>query len=362
MRCLTDVELQALADGEAGTRDASEMTAHLAGCSRCRDKVDEIRQQIAAIAVLLESVGDMPAASEASVRQAVTSTRPVRGSTALRGPVSAISWRRTGVMSALATAAVIAVVVFGILPRFGAPTSLSAAQILGRSLQTLSSTQGIELLDYDLVVDGVAHGSWRIEQLIDHERPTHYRVAAYDADGVLHAAFSQDPLRQRRSQLVRADDRNYIVNVGSIPNVVLSLPQMAQALAETAITMMQATSDQKLTIVEDAGGRQYVIEIPPPAATATAATLELHRARSVVDGTDFRIREFAAAGTLLRQPFSVSFTLIRRTVRPSSEVRPSEFDIQPGPDDVVLEGVASDEPVGELLGTILRELRRARAF
>lgn len=358
MRCLTDVELQAFADGEGNEAAA----AHLAGCGRCRDGVEGIRRRIAEIAALMSSADDMPAAVEARVRQAVTSGRAAHGATALRGPLPAAPWRRTGLVPALATAGVVAAVVFGVLPRFGAPTSLSASQILGRSLQTLSSTHGIERLEYDLVVDGVAHGSWRIEQLIDHDRPTRYRVAAYGVHGVLEGALSQDPLRQRRSQLVHVDDRNYIVTVGSIPNPVLSLPQMAQAIVETAITMMLATSDQKLTVLDGPGGRQYVIEMPPVASTTTAATLDLQRARTVVDGADFRIQAFEATGALLRQPFAVSFKLIRRTVRPASEVPPSEFDIQPGPDDVVLEGVAADVPAGELLGTILRELARARSF
>src|SRR5688572_1346287 len=322
MRCLTDVELQSFADGEESTREASAaITAHVAGCSRCRERVGEVRRQIAAITALVNSVEEMPAETGSRVRHAVMAGRPVRGSTALRAPLpAAAAWRRTGLVSALATAAAIVGFVFGILPRLGAPTTLSASQILGRSLQTLSSARGIELLEYELVVDGLAHGSWRVEQLFDHDRPMHYRVAAYGPDGTLHHALSQDPLRQRRSQLVRVDERNYIVTVGAIPNAVLSLPQMVQALAETAITMMQATSDQNLTVLETSGGRQYIIETPPVAPAATAATLELRRARTVVDGTDFRIQEFEATGTLLRQPFSVSFTLIRRTVRPPSEV------------------------------------------
>lgn len=360
MRCLTDVELQALADGEAG-----EMTAvHLAGCGRCRDRVEEIRRRIADITALVDRAGDMPPAVEARVRQAVTSGRGVRGATSLRGPLPAGSWRRAALASALATAAVIAVV-FGALPRFGAPTTLSASEVLGRSLQTLqtmSSTHGIERLEYDLFVEGLTHGTWRVEQLIDYERPTRYRIAAYEADGALHAAMSQDPLRRRRSQLVRVDDRNYIVTVGSIRNPILSLPQMVQALVETAITTMQATSDQKLAVLDGPGGQQYVIEIPPAAPRSAVSTLELYRARTVVDGADFRIREFEAAGTLLRVPFLVSFKLIQRTVRPAADVPASEFDIQPGPGDVVLEGLPADEPAGELLNTILRELAKTRTF
>jgi hypothetical protein len=355
MRCLTRVQLQAIADGETNQPAA----AHVAECVHCREQVEVLRAQMTAITTAIDTAGVMPPAVEARLREAVASGRPARGATSLRAPVPTSPWRRWGLIPALATAGVVAAVVFGVLPRLGAPTSLSASAILGRSLQTLSDTRGVERLDYELVVDGLARGAWRIEQLIDHDQPAHFRVAAYGADGTLQTIFNQDPSRQRRSQLVRVDGRNYIVTVGSIPNPVLSLPQMAQALAETAITMMQVTSDQNLIVQDTPSGKQYVIEIPA-VVTATAATLQLQHARTVVDGADYRIREFEASGTILRQPFSISFKLIRRTLRPSSEVQPSEFEIQAGPEDVVFEGAASNDPVTELLETIFRELARAR--
>lgn len=43
---------------------------------------------------------------------------------------------------------------------------------------------------------------------------------------------------------------------------------MAQAQVEAVITMMQATSDQKLTILDTPDGQQYVIQIPPVAPKA----------------------------------------------------------------------------------------------
>jgi len=363
MRCLTDVELQTLADGEASQRRAAEMAEHIAACARCRSQLEGIRGATASLSELMDRVDAAAAPLGARLRQTIASRDRVRGATTLRGPVAAPAWRRrVGVVSAIATPVVVAVFVFVVLPRLDAPTTLSAAQILGRSLQTLSATQGVELLEYEVVCDDIAHGTWRIEQLIDHERPTHFRVAGFDADGVLRLALSQDPVRQRRSQLVRSDDRNYIVNVGSLPSAVLSLPQMVQALVETAVTMMQATSDQKLTVVDGPNGQQYVIEIPAVTPAQTAATLELHRGRAVIDASEFRIREIEVAGMLLRQPFSVSFKLIRRTVRPASAVQAAEFEIHPGPNDVILEGTAAEEPLVELVTTILRELTRARAL
>jgi hypothetical protein len=287
----------------------------------------------------------------------------VRGSTRVRAPRAARVWLRHAFISALAGIAMVTVVVFGILPQFGAPTTLSASQVLDRSLQTIASANGVEMLEYELVADGIARGSWRIHLVIDHERPTRYRAMTFGPDGEVQAAISQDPVRQHRSQLFRVDGRNYIVNVTPLPNPMLSLPQMATALAETVITMMQATSDQKLALVEGPSGKQYVIEIPPMPPSKSVATLDLHRARTVVGASDFRIHEFEAAGTLLRQPFSISFTLIQHVVL-SGDVKmtPDPFELPRGPGDVVLEGVPTDHPFEEALTTIVRELARSRTF
>jgi hypothetical protein len=358
MRCLSDVELQAVADGEASESAARHVTA----CAACRDRVEAIQRTLATVAAAITAAGEMPAASEARVREAIVAGNRVRGATALRSPSSSTSSPRTRVLSLAAAAVVILVVMFGVLPRFGDPTTLSAAEVLGRSLEAMSASQGIEQLEYELLVEGPTQGAWRIEQLIDHELPTRYRVAVYDASGTLEAALSQDPVRQRRAQLVRVDGRNYIVSVGSVANPVLALPQMARALMETAVTIMQATSDQKLTVVAGPDGNDYMIELPSVTASTAAATpLDLHRARAIVAGADFHIREFEAAGTLLRQPFSVSFKLLRRSARPSAEVAETEFEIEPAPGDVVLEGIADREPMRELLTTIIRELAKAQS-
>jgi hypothetical protein len=219
------------------------------------------------------------------------------------------------------------------------------------------------MLEYELTADGIARGSWRIQLVIDHERPTRYRATTFGPDGEVHAAISQDPVKQRRMQLMRVDNRNYIVDVTPVPNPMLSMPQMAQALAETAITMMQATSDQKLTVVEGSEGRRYVIEVPPVAATNAAATLDLHRARTVVSASDFRIQEFEAAGTLLKQPFSISFRLLQHVVLSGLvQMSPDPFELQTAPGDVVLQGAPSDHPFDEMLTAVIRELARSRAF
>jgi hypothetical protein len=352
MRCLTDIEVQAVVDDEAS--DAHR--AHAAGCDSCGARIDDRRNSLKALAALINDDEVPVAALEARLRHAMSHERDVRGSTVLR-ETRPSPWRRVGLVSALATAAVIALLVYGVLPRLGAPTTLSASEILSRSLQTISSAQGVELLEYEVTMDGMTAGPVIIRQVIDRDNPQRFRVASYGPDGVIATAIAQDPTTQRRSQLFHVDGTNYIVHVAGIDKPVLSVPQVAQALVETSIGIMQAKSDQQLTVEEGANGRRYIVEIPPVPPTNPAATLDLFSARAVISGNDFRIQEFEATGTMLRQPFSVSIKL--RSQIHAGSVTPS-FEIEPGPDDVVLEGVAGEDPITELMTTVLRELGRAR--
>jgi hypothetical protein len=333
---------------------------------------------MATLSSLMDADG-MPSSVEARLRQSLSEgaserTRPtvVRGSTVLR-PDTATSWRRVGWMSALATAAMIALLVYGVLPRLGAPTTLSASEILNRSLQTMTSVSGVEMLEYEVTMDGMTGGPVVIRQVIDRDNAHRYKVESLNSDGTIATALSQDPITQRRSQLVRVDGTNYIVRAAGIHNPVLSLPQMAQALVETTIGIMQAKSDQELTIENGPSGQRYIIEIPPVTPTNATATLDIFGARAVISGVDFRIQEFEATGTLLRQPFSVSVKLRTQEIlgpagggtdpaglTQRTPAPPPSFEIEAGPDDVVLEGVAADDPVTELMTTVLRELGRAR--
>jgi hypothetical protein len=353
MRCLTDIDVQAVVDGEA----TEEQRSHVNSCETCRARVRERQRQMDTIASLVDADG-MPAPIEARVRMAINEGDGVRGSTVLRASRPP-AWRRVGLASALATAAVIALLVWGVLPRLGAPTTLSAQEVLGRSLQTISSGQGVERLEYELAMEGMTAGPVVIRQVIDRDNPHRYKVASYHPDGTIATAISQDPMRQQRTQLFHVDGTNYIIRVGAIHTPVLSIPQMAQALVETSIGIMQAKSDQQLTIEDGPDGRRYVVEIPPVTPQNATATLDLFSARAVISGSDFRIQEFAATGTLLRQPFSVSVKL--RTHQYIGGAATAEsFAITPGPDDVVLEGQAAEDPLTELMTAVLRELGRAR--
>jgi len=120
--------------------------------------------------------------------------------------------------------------------------------------------------------------------------------------------------------------------------------------------MMQATSDPTLTMQDSPQGREYVVETPQVTPRGGATTLDVSHARVVVSADDFRVHEFEGTGTVLKQPFSVSFRLIREDIVDSTL---ANFTIEPGPDDVVLDGVPGDGPIEELLTTIVREVARA---
>jgi hypothetical protein len=356
MNCLTDIEVQAVVDGEAS--DASR--AHSSECRQCRERVDRRRMDMAALTTLVSGDETMSPELDARMRRAIAGGHAPRGATSLRAPAAG-SWHRAGWVSAAAVAAMIAIVVFAVLPRFGSPTSLSASEVLGRSLKTMSGTTGVEMLEYEFFAPGEMPGPHRIEQLIDHDQPGRFRFSNYGPDGVLMSAISQDSTRSHRLHLMRVDGRNYIINLtstGSAPK--LSLPEMGQALVETAITMMQATSDQNLSVVDTPEGRQYIVEMPAVRPTSDTAMFDLYHARAVIDERDFRILEFAASGAFLKQPYSVTFKLIRRSVRPSSDVPAAEFEIPAGVGDLVITGVADIDPVTDVLTTVLRELGRVK--
>ncbi|MET0164467.1 MAG: hypothetical protein ABW318_05615, partial [Vicinamibacterales bacterium] len=207
MRCLTDSEVQAVVDGEA----SDECRAHADGCEACRTRVDERRDQMETSASLIDADGMPSSALELRLRHAMSN---VRGATVLRARRPS-AWRNVGLVSALATAAAIALVVYGVLPRLGAPTTLSASEVLERSLQTISSGQGVERLEYEVAMDGITDGPGVIRQVIDREKPHLYKVASYRPDGTIATAISQDPVRQLRSQLFHVDGTNYIVRVGA---------------------------------------------------------------------------------------------------------------------------------------------------
>ena len=355
MACLNNVEIQQIVDGEGRT----ERQAHIADCARCATRVDERRHLMAGLTAAAVP-DDVPSPMlEARVRAALRAPASARGATVLRPRGAAV--RKPLWVSALAAAAA-GMVVFLVLPRVGAPTSLSAAQIIDRSLVQMTRGTGVELLEYRLVLSsdyrrgpGLPEGPYRIVQLFDRSNPERFKFAAFDRDDVLVAATSQDPVQGRRTELQRIDGRNYVVHVTSPGAPIPSIPQLLQAQAEAVLRLMQINADQELTVVDNADGRHYVIELPESPAAPTGAPLVLNRARIDIDGRDFRVRDFSAAGVLLGLPFDVSFTLLTQVK--AASVEPALWEIESGPDDVVIEGEGEGD-FSDSTRIVLRELGR----
>ena len=357
MRCLNDIEIQQLADGEGGT----DLRAHVEGCAPCAGRLDERRRLMAALTAAVPA--DLPSPALASrVRNAVRAQAPARGATVLRpsrGAARTPLW-----VSAIGAAATAAIVAFVVLPRVDSPTSLSAAQIIDRSLEQMTGGTGVEALEYELVLSsayreraGLSQGPYRILQVFDRSDPARFKFAQYDRDDVLVTAMAQDPARGRRTEMRRIDGRNYIVHVTGLPGPMLPLPQLLQSHAEMVLRMMQLNADEHMTIVEHPDGKRYVIELPESPEPSAGAPLVLTRARVEIDGQDFRVREFTGRGTLLGLPFDVSFKLIAQVK--AATVDPSEWEVEQGPDDVVVEGEGSGE-FSDSMAVVLRELGRTQ--
>lgn len=354
MRCLTDVQIQQLADGEA----AAELAAHVENCTGCAARLDERRRLMATLASTIPE--DMPSAALASrVRDAVHAAGAARGATVLRP-----SWgtRRPLWASAIATAAAAAIIMFVVLPRVDAPATLSAAQILDRSLEQMTGGTGVEVLEYELVLSsdysgriGLSDGPYRIVQLFDRGNPARYKLAQFDRSNVLVAATAQDPARRRRTEMHRIDGRNFIVRVTSLPGAMASAPQLLQTQAAAMLRLMQINADQHLSVLEDSSGMHYVIELPEMPVASTGTPLVLSRARVDIDGGDFRVREFFGRGAMLGVPFEVSFRLIRQIK--AASLMPGEWEIEQRPDDVVIEGHSNGE-ADNAMTVVLRELAR----
>ena len=109
---------------------------------------------------------------------------------------------------------------------FVAPTLRNArcdacrpSEILAKSASQLSATVtgGVELLEYELVLDGVpkemmpdgADGTYHVKQAIDHNVPGRFRFASYGPDGGMLTSIAQDPQTNRRVMAFTVDGQPY---------------------------------------------------------------------------------------------------------------------------------------------------------
>jgi hypothetical protein len=377
--CLTDEAVQAVADDEADAR----ARAHAAECPHCGARVEETRRALATLGALGDQLPAPPSDLARRVQQRMQEMGAARerGATTLRtAPSSSRAWRAGAWTSGLAAAALIVLAVFVVWPGMSRESHLSAAEILGRSLQTFSATSGIETFEYDARFDGLAAqalgpdaltgDTLRITQVIDHDHPGRFRVMSVDARQGLRSVLVQDPEQGTRVGRFRVDDRTYFFRFTASPGqagTFISLPDLQRAYLRALVTMMQTTANQTLTSVNDAGEAYYAIQIPPISSdrdagdsAGVATMLELRDAHALIHAGDFHLKELSAHGSVLGQPFGLAFTLVRHEATAPTQLAADTFTLEPEPGDVRLEGAATNDPPGDVVLAALRALAKVQ--
>ena len=320
-RCLSDDELQTIVDDEASGADRR----HAAECPACADRLDARRRLTARV---LDAAGrdGLPPAVRESLRTQLSNTEapgaPATGATTLRPVRSAPRWLWPAGLAAAAGL----LLFFVVVPGVDRQTTVSAAEILGRSRTALAApVSGVEVLTYDLGVDGVLGdlipdeqaGRFTVQEVIDHDHDGRYRIVKLAANGEMVGGAADDPLRHTRVRYVRASGRGYLLRFDGADLTVLSLPALKRMVLQTFIGLMQASSGQTLREMQRAGETCYEIDIPQ-SVVEPGSLLALARARAVVTAADSRLVEFSAAGAVADRPFTVDFVLRSRQMRPAA--------------------------------------------
>jgi hypothetical protein len=307
---------------------------------------------------LVQSVHDALDAADpdparlASIR-AHLSSAPVRGGTTLRERPGRSPWW----IACTVAGAVAALILMVVLPAVDRQTTVSAAEILGRSRAALSSpASGIEVLTYDLSVDGVLAdllpseqtGRFTVEETTDHDRPGRYRLLKLAPGGDIVAGIADDPVRGMRVRYLRAHGRGYLLRFADANVAAFPLPAVKRMALQAFITLMQTGDDQAVRETTCDGEACYEV-IVPQAAHAAGGIVSLSHARALITAADARIVEFSATGQIAERPFGIEFVLRNRIVRAETAADQSAFDITPRPGDVVLQGNASSNPMWDVI-------------
>lgn len=350
-RCLTDEELQAVADREAPQDQAD----HATQCPRCSDRL-AVRRELIQEAVRAVGSDDLPDRARAAIRSRLEGGSHA-GATTLRR-VRVARRRAWGIPIAAAALIVLLLVV---LPGIDRQTTVSAAEILARSRTALAApAAGIEVLTYDLDVDGVLaelipeeqSGRFTVEELVDHDHAGRFRIVKLAPDGQVVGGAADDPRHGTRIRYVRVNGRGFLLKFDGAEPAALSLLALKRSVLQTFIGVMQASSGQQMIQVPCANEVCYQIDAPANAVPA-GALVGLDRARAIITMADARLMEFSASGRLTGRPFRIDFALRSRELRPAASVQDAEFDIAPQPGDVVLQGSASDNPLWDVISRAL---------
>ena len=350
-RCLNEYELQAVADNEA----SPEHSTHAEHCPRCAERL-AARVRLTARATTAAGSGELSPGVRDAIRSRLHGNQGA-GATTLR-PIRTVP-RWAWAVPLAAAAAVILVLV--IIPGIDRRTTVSAAEILGRSRTALAApASGIEVLTYDLELAGLLAdlvpdeqaGHFTVQELVDHDHDGRYRIVKLAPNGQMVGGAADDPLRGTRARYMRADGRGFLLRFDGASPTFLSLPALKRTALQTFIGLMQAGRMQTMREVQREGEACYEIDVPGSGVSA-GMLVALDRARAVVTAADARLVEFSAAGTAAERPFTIDFALRSRELRPAATAQDSDFDIAAQPGDIVLQGDASNNPMWDVLARAL---------
>jgi hypothetical protein len=272
--------------------------------------------------------------------------------------------------SGLAVAAATLVAVLFIVPAVRKPdATVSASEILAKSATQLSATvtSGIEVLVYELVLDGVPRemlpdqvdGTYRVMQAIDHSVPGRFVFTSSTSDGRLLTSIAEDPRKKRRVAAFTSEGQPYRFDVSLPANSSnMSLPDMERLHMQASITMMQASGNQLLETIDGPHGKFYRIEVPSVTGPGTNPVWDLTEARVLIDARDYRVTEFAVRGSFLKQPYSMSYKLISHFM--DATVKPDPFDVPSQPGEIVITGEGTAVPTHDIVVLALRELTKLK--
>jgi hypothetical protein len=381
--CLTDIQIQAVVDGEAGLAER----AHVAACGACAARVARRQQQIAELKQTLNAPVAMPASVAERVEEAFrrktetpnqkTAAPNHTGATRLRGDQRGFRFQagpRRWIYSGFAVVAATLIAVLFIVPLVRKHDStVSAAEILAKSASRLAAPQGtgVESLVYELSLGGVPRdvmpdqdhgdGTYRVQEVIDHSVAGRFRLATYDSSGAELSSVAQDPTTGHRVMTMRVDGQPYRFESTLPASQVPSLPEIERLHMQATIALMQASGTQNLQIVDAPDGHEYRIDVPRISTAAPAAVWDLTEAHLIVDASDYHVVELSVKGAFLKQPYSFSYKLLTHDVVSPDSVAPGTFDEPAEAGAIVVSaGAGSPVPAADAFLAALRELAKAR--
>jgi len=388
MQCLNDERLQALADGEGSHEDR----AHAASCAACGARLRARAALMTSIEEALNPPVELPAdfrlKAEATGEQegravaageqegrAVATGETGNGATRLRAfPGESRNFRlqaegsRRWIYTAAAIAASLVAVLFVVPAVRKGDTTVSASEILAKSVSQLSAVKrGIEVMEYELVLGGVpkemipdqVDGTYRVWQAIDHDVPGRFRFASFTADGRMVSSISEDPIAKRRVAAFSSEGQAYRFDV-TLPSGArnMSLPEIERLHMEASIAIMQASGNQLVETIDGPNGRLYRIEVPRVSSPGSNPVWDLTEARVLIDSRDYSVVEFAVQGSLLKSPYSLSYKQIRHVV--GASLSPDAFAVPSQPGEIVVTGEGSAVPSHDIVVLALRALAQAK--